>query len=90
MAGRADFGGVEGILERLASARMQGIIAPEDADFKNYGLDKPTATIAVGTGSSRATLTLGKTENAVIFAKDASRPTIFTVAPTSRPTCSRS
>jgi hypothetical protein len=47
-----------------------------------YGLDKPSATIVVGTGSSRATLLLGKTENAVVYAKDASRPTIFTVAPT--------
>ena len=33
-------------------------------------------------GSSRATLTLGKTENAVVYAKDASRPMVFTVAPT--------
>ena len=36
------------------------------------------------TGSSSATLTLGKTENAVVFAKDASRPIVFTVAPTLR------
>ena len=33
-------------------------------------------------GSSRATLLLGKTENAVVYAKDASRPMVFTVAPT--------
>jgi hypothetical protein len=38
--------------------------------------------MTVGMGSSRATLTLGKTDNAVVFAKDASRPMVFTVAPT--------
>jgi Domain of unknown function (DUF4340) len=82
IAARADFGAVEGIVERLGSVQMQSIVAPDDPDLKKYGLDKPTSTIVVGTGSSRATLTLGKTENAVVFAKDASRPLIFTVAPT--------
>jgi hypothetical protein len=84
IAGRADFGAVEGIIERLGSAQMQSIVSPDDQDLKKYGLDKPTATIVVGTGSSRASLALGKTENAVVFAKDASRPVIFTVAPTIR------
>ena len=40
--------------------------------------------MTIRTGSSSATLTLGKTENAVVFAKDASRPIVFTVAPTLR------
>jgi hypothetical protein len=40
--------------------------------------------MTIKTGSSSATLTLGKTENAVVFAKDASRPLVFTVAPTLR------
>ena len=40
--------------------------------------------MTVKSGSSSATLTLGKTDNAVVFAKDASRPLIFTVAPTLR------
>ena len=82
IAARGDFGAIEGIVERLSSAQMQGIAAQEAADLKMYGLDKPSATMVVGTGSARATLMLGKTENAVVYAKDASRPTIFTVAPT--------
>jgi hypothetical protein len=82
MAARGDFGAIEGIVERIASAQMQGIAAQDAADLKQYGLDKPTATMVVGTGSSRATLTLGKTENALVFAKDAARPIVFTVAPT--------
>lgn len=81
---RGDFGTIEGIVERLNSAEMQSIAAPEPGDLRQYGLDAPASTAVVGTGSARATLLLGKTENAVIFAKDAARPVIFTVAPTIR------
>lgn len=84
IAARADFGAVEGAIERLATANMQGITADSATDLKQYGLDKPSATMTVKSGSSSATLTLGKTDNAVVFAKDASRPLIFTVAPTLR------
>jgi hypothetical protein len=84
IAARADFSAVEGSIERLGSAQMVGITEPEAPNLAKYGLDKPTATMTVGMGSSRATLTLGKTENAVVFAKDASRPMVFTVAPTVR------
>jgi hypothetical protein len=35
----------------------------------------------VKTGSSSAALTLGSTENALLYAKDSSRPMVFTVAP---------
>jgi hypothetical protein len=83
LAARADFGGVESIVERLHSLQMQGIVtADAGTDLKKYGLDKPAATIAVGTGSARAVLLLGSTENAVVNAKDASRPMVFTLAPT--------
>jgi hypothetical protein len=83
-AGRADYGAVEGVVERLASARMQGIVEPEATDLTKYGLDRPTHVMTVATGSSRATLSLGRTENALLFAKDATRGMVFTVAPTLR------
>jgi hypothetical protein len=79
---RGDFSAIEAAIERVASLQMQGITAENGDDPKKYGLDKPSATINVGLGSSKATVTLGKTENAVVYAKDASRPMIFTVAPT--------
>lgn len=83
IAARGDFGVIEGIVERLHSLKMQGIVAPDGAaNAANYGLDKPTGTITVGAGSARATLLLGSTRDAVINAKDASRPMIFTLAPT--------
>ena len=82
LAGRADFAAVEGALERLSSAQMQGIVAPEGGDLKRYKLDPPVATFTAMTGSSRAALLFGETENALMYAKDASRPMVFTVAPT--------
>lgn len=83
-AARADFGAVQGAVERLASARMQGLTEPNATDLKKYGLDRPSVVMTVGAGSSRASLAMGSTENAVVFAKDGSRPMVFTVAPTLR------
>ena len=79
---RADFAAVEGALERLSSAQMQGVVAAEGGDLKKYKLDPPIASFSAVNGSLRATLLLGETENALIYAKDASRPMVFTVAPT--------
>lgn len=84
IAARADFAAIEGALERLASGRMQAIVSPSGTpeELKKYRLDPPIASFTAVSGSSRATLLLGETENAVIYAKDASRPMVFTVAPT--------
>jgi hypothetical protein len=84
ISARADFAAVEGSLERLASGRMEGIAAPEagTGELKKYGLDPAVATVTAVSGSSRATLLFGETENALLYAKDASRPIVFTVAPT--------
>jgi hypothetical protein len=80
IAAAADFGTVEGLVGRLQSAQMKAITAPEAADLKPYGLDKPEATVVVGTGSSRATLIFGgKTGEELVYAKDESRPMVFTV-----------
>jgi hypothetical protein len=84
IAARADYAAVEGAIERLSSAQMQGLAVNQQASAKEYGLDAPSATMTIKTGSSSATLTLGKTENAVVYAKDAARPMVFTVAPTLR------
>jgi hypothetical protein len=82
IAARADFGQVESIVVRLDSARMESLVEAEAKDLVEYGLGRPTATLTVLTGGERTTLLLGGTENALVFAKDASRPLVFTVAPT--------
>jgi hypothetical protein len=82
IAARADFGQVESIVVRLGSAKMESIVDPEGKDVAKYGLDRPTATMTVSMGGDRSTLLLGGTENALVFAKDTSRPLVFAVAPT--------
>lgn len=82
IASRADFGVVESLLERVGSAQMQAITTPDATDLKPYGLDKPSASIVVGAGSTRATLLVGGTEDANVYAKDASRPLVFTIPAT--------
>lgn len=81
-AARADFATTEGAMERLTSAQMVGLVPAKEGMDALFGFDKPSAVMAIKSGSSRATLTLGKTENAVVFAKDSARPIVFTVPPT--------
>ena len=77
---RADFGAVEGIIGRLNTTPMKSITSPDAADLKEYGLDKPAATVRVTSGSAQAGLALGKSAgDGVVYAKDLSRPMVFTV-----------
>lgn len=76
----ADYGAVEGMLGRLQTAQMKSIAAQEAGDLAAYGLDEPGVSVVVGMGSSQATLVLGKTTDAgAVYARDLSRPLIFTV-----------
>jgi len=77
---RADFSAVDGILGRLNSTPMKAITVENAADLKPYGLDKPDVTVRVGAGSADAGLILGKSAGeGVVYAKDLSRPMVFTV-----------
>jgi hypothetical protein len=77
---RADFGMVEGIIGRLNTTPMKSIAAAEPTDLKEYGLDKPVATVSVTSGSAQAGLAIGKSAGeGVLYAKDLSRPMVFTV-----------
>jgi hypothetical protein len=76
----ADYGTVEGLIGRVQSAQMKSIVAQDGGDPKAYGLDKPAAAVTIGLGSSQATLLFGKTAEAgTVYARDASRPMVFTV-----------
>jgi hypothetical protein len=77
---RADFGAVEGLLGRVATARMKAIVEPEATDLKKYGLDAPAYTLGLSAGSARASFLVGsQTPDGQYYAKDASRPMVFTV-----------
>lgn len=82
LAARADYAALEGEVTRISSLQMHKIVAPQAGDLKQYGLDKPDFTVTVATGSARATVIIGKKGEDGLYAKDVSRPMIFTVEET--------
>jgi hypothetical protein len=58
---------------------MQRIVDADAKDLKAFGLDRPTLTATVASGSARAVLSFGLTEGGSVYAKDASRPIVFAV-----------
>ncbi|HEX6161801.1 MAG TPA: DUF4340 domain-containing protein [Vicinamibacterales bacterium] len=76
---RSDYSAIEGFLTRLASANMSKLVEEKPADLAKYGLDKPSMTVTIGAGSAKTVLQVGKTEGGDTYAKDASRPMVFTV-----------
>ncbi len=78
-AGRAEFSAVDGLVSRISSVQMKSIV-PDATDLKKYGLDKPAATVRLGSGSSQAALAIGGAgESGSVYAKDLSRPAVFTI-----------
>jgi uncharacterized protein DUF4340 len=76
--GRAEFSAVDGLVSRIAGLQMKSVVAapPPQGD----GLQKPAATVRIGSGSSQATLALGgPAGEGSIYARDLARPAVFTV-----------
>jgi hypothetical protein len=61
---------------------MQKIAANDPADLGKYGLEKPDATVTAIAGSTRASLAIGKKDGESNYARDLSRPLIFTIPAT--------
>jgi Domain of unknown function (DUF4340) len=77
---RADFSAVEGLVSRLATLQMKSIAAAQATDLVPYGLDKPAATVTIGSGSSQATLAIGKPSGeGAVYARDLSKPVVVTI-----------
>jgi hypothetical protein len=77
--GKAEFSAVDNLVSRVSSLQMKSIVN-DSTDLKKHGLDKPSVTVRVGSGSSLATLLIGaNAESGSVFAKDATRPAIFTI-----------
>jgi Domain of unknown function (DUF4340) len=82
VAARADFGAVEGIIGRVSGAQMKSIVSsePSEADLKKYGLTSPPVTVRLNSGSAQAALALGgDAGDGNIYARDVSRPMVFTL-----------
>ncbi len=78
---RGEYAAIEGLITKVVSAQMLKLVAAEVAgkDLVQYGLDKPVATVTVHAGPQAATLEIGRTEDAATFARDTSRPLVFTI-----------
>jgi hypothetical protein len=81
---RADFGAVESLLSRLSTGQMKSIVTEDPAaPLKEYGLDAPETKVTLAAGSTSAGILLGKaTAQGDVYAKDVSRPVVFTVEKT--------
>jgi len=78
---RADSVSVDGIVGRVFQLLMKSVAAEDGtADLKKYGLDKPKLVATFGAGSTRAALAIGgAADDASVYARDLSRPIVFTV-----------
>ncbi len=80
VAARADFSGVEGLVSRLTTLQMKSIASDNASDLAKYGLDKPAATVTLGSGSSKATLAVGSASGeGAVYARDESKPLVVTI-----------
>ncbi|MBA2303353.1 MAG: DUF4340 domain-containing protein [Acidobacteria bacterium] len=79
-AGRSDADAIAGLLARLNGLQMKTLAAAEATDLTQYGLDTPSASVQLGAGSSVARLLVGSAASeGNVYARDASRPAIFTI-----------
>lgn len=85
MQAPSDTAAADGLVGKVQSAQMKSIVTDNvsPADLKKYGLDKPTASITFGLGSSKITLLVGgKAGDGSLYAKDATTPLVMTIDPT--------
>jgi hypothetical protein len=71
---------MDGLLQAVANAKMVSIVEEKPEHLDRYGLQKPLITFTATAGkASPTTLLIGKKTGSSYFARDASRPTIFTI-----------
>lgn len=76
----ADPDATDSLLQSVANAKMASVVEEKPEHLDRYGLQKPPITFTAATGKgSPATLLVGKKTGSSYFARDASRPTIFTI-----------
>jgi hypothetical protein len=81
---RAEFSAVDALVDRLASAQMASIAheggEPTAAQLRTFGLDAPQLTAALASGTTTASIVFGGAAgDSRVFARDLSRPIVFTV-----------
>jgi hypothetical protein len=74
---RSDYSAIEGFISRLASANMSKLVEENPKDLAKYGLDKPSMTVTIGSGSAKTVLEVSKAKDGETYARDAARPIVF-------------
>lgn len=84
LTANADAAAVDALVNRLFQAKMTRLSTSDAAArLKEFGLDKPKVVVTVGSGSSKAELAIGANDDdANVFARDLSRPMVFSVEKT--------
>jgi hypothetical protein len=83
-AGAADVGKVTDLLQRLNQLQTTPMIKDSAPDPKPFGLDKPTGKISVTSSDDKTpiTLTLGKSENNLVYVRNSIEPFVYTLPDT--------
>lgn len=77
----ADPDATDSLLQSVANGKMASIVEEKPEHLDRYGLQKPAITFTTTAGKgSPATLFVGKKTGSAYYARDASRPTIFTIS----------
>ena len=84
---RADFSTAQGLVGQLSSGQMRAVVSEgssdeqaEETTVTDYGLSDPRLTATIRLGSATATLVVGNlAPDGMSYAKDASRPIVFTI-----------
>lgn len=80
-ASLADPDAMDGLLQAVSNAKMASVVEEKPEHLDRYGLQKPAITFTATEGKgSPTTLLVGKKSGSAYFARDASRPTVFTIS----------
>jgi hypothetical protein len=80
-ASLADPDATDGLLQAVANAKMASIVEEKPEHLDRYGLQRPIITLTTTEGKGApATLLVGKKSGSAYYARDASRPTVFTIS----------
>jgi hypothetical protein len=81
IAARADYSTVDSLVRRLAGLQMTSVVDEEPKDLRKYGLERPAASVRLGSGSAQASLALGSPAGpGDVYARDLSRAQVVAVS----------
>jgi hypothetical protein len=78
-ASLADKSAVDGLISAVADAKMKTVVNEQPADLAKYGLANPAIRFTAAGKGGESTLIVGKKQGDTYYARDVSRPMIFSI-----------